>query len=377
MLGLEQSHAPHLDVPVSLQIVVLFVDMRKFTRMHNIWLDFSLVFLYLKKGYLSRPNKRTPIIHSTSTFQMLLLIFVHLPRPNMLCPEKQLNATLISMVRSRVQCGMILTSNYLFFIGVRCDAQGIPLDADAPPPPWEPRDPDDFYPFESRLSFELADVFYRRAQMSASDINDILQIWAARHGDAPFADTPNLHETIDALPLGDISWSSFSVKFNGDIGDGTNVAPWKLKEYDVWFCDPRAVLHQQLANRSFAGEMDFAAKKVTDRSGKRRYKDFMSGEWIWRQSVRLHLFPTSSSSNVFIIQDILALDYVYHGVTICSIILGSDKTTVSVATGQNEYYPLYLSNGLIHNNVRRAHRNAMSLVAFLAIPKSRLIPSSF
>ncbi|KAI1783291.1 hypothetical protein LXA43DRAFT_977191 [Ganoderma leucocontextum] len=49
---------------------------------------------------------------------------------------------------------------------------------------------------------------------------------------------------------------------------------------------------------------------------------------------------------------------------------GSDKTTVSVATGQNEYYPLYMSNGLVHNTVRRARRNAVSLIAFLAIPKT-------
>lgn len=51
------------------------------------------------------------------------------------------------------------------------------------------------------------------------------------------------------------------------------------------------------------------------------------------------------------------------------IILGSDKTTVSVATGQNEYYPLYMSIGNVHNNVRRAHRNAVTLIGFLAIPK--------
>jgi len=54
------------------------------------------------------------------------------------------------------------------------------------------------------------------------------------------------------------------------------------------------------------------------------------------------------------------------------IILGSDKTTVSVGTGDNEYYPLYLSIGNIRNNVRRAHRNGVVLVGFLAIPKSKL-----
>ena len=52
------------------------------------------------------------------------------------------------------------------------------------------------------------------------------------------------------------------------------------------------------------------------------------------------------------------------------IILGSDKTTVSVATGQNDFYPLYLSIGNVHNNVRRAHRSAVAVIAFLAIPKS-------
>jgi hypothetical protein len=55
------------------------------------------------------------------------------------------------------------------------------------------------------------------------------------------------------------------------------------------------------------------------------------------------------------------------------VILGSDKTTVSVATGHNEYYPLYASIGIVHNNVRRAHRGAVALIAFLAIPKSRYI----
>ena len=52
------------------------------------------------------------------------------------------------------------------------------------------------------------------------------------------------------------------------------------------------------------------------------------------------------------------------------LILGSDKTTVSVAMGQNEYYPLYTTIGNVQNSVRQAHRNALTLVAFLAIPKS-------
>ncbi|KAG6917983.1 hypothetical protein DXG01_016993 [Tephrocybe rancida] len=38
-------------------------------------------------------------------------------------------------------------------------------------------------------------------------------------------------------------------------------------------------------------------------------------------------------------------------------------------TGHTEYNPFYISNGLIHNNVRQAHHNGLTLIAFLAIPK--------
>ncbi len=51
------------------------------------------------------------------------------------------------------------------------------------------------------------------------------------------------------------------------------------------------------------------------------------------------------------------------------VIVGADKTTVSVATGHVEYHPLYISIGNIHNSVRRAHRNGVIPIGFLAIPK--------
>ncbi|THH10063.1 hypothetical protein EW146_g8485, partial [Bondarzewia mesenterica] len=85
---------------------------------------------------------------------------------------------------------------------------------------------------------------------------------------------------------------------------------------------------------------------------KRTWSDFMTGNWAWRQA------------------NVIAKDPATHGAMFVPIILSSDKMTISVATGHTEYYPLYISNGNIHNNVHRAHRNAVSLVGFLAIPKA-------
>ena len=60
-----------------------------------------------------------------------------------------------------------------------------------------------------------------------------------------------------------------------------------------------------------------------------------------------------------------------HGSTLIPIILGCDKITVSVATGNNESYPLAMSIGNVWNNVQRAHHDALVVIAFLAIPKSK------
>lgn len=51
------------------------------------------------------------------------------------------------------------------------------------------------------------------------------------------------------------------------------------------------------------------------------------------------------------------------------VILGADKTTVSVATGHQEFHPVYMSLGNISNEMRRAHRDALIPIAFLSIPK--------
>lgn len=53
------------------------------------------------------------------------------------------------------------------------------------------------------------------------------------------------------------------------------------------------------------------------------------------------------------------------------IVSGADKTTVSVATGDTDYHPVYGSLGNFHNDLRRGHSDAVSVLAFLAIIKGQ------
>jgi len=93
-----------------------------------------------------------------------------------------------------------------------------------------------------------------------------------------------MYNAIDNLDLGGAPWNCFTVKYNGEIKEG-DVTPWKHKSFEVWYRDPRIIMHNQLGNRDYADEIDFASKDVRDKDGKRWYSDFMSGNWSWQQSV--------------------------------------------------------------------------------------------
>ncbi|KAG2029375.1 hypothetical protein BDR03DRAFT_880962, partial [Suillus americanus] len=189
-------------------------------------------------------------------------------------------------------------------------------------------------------------------------LNHLLNIWAASLIQAGskailFPDHRDAHRTIDNTPLGDVKWQSFSVKYTGTIPD-EDAPPWMADSHDVWFHDPRDVVQNMLANPDFAAEMDLQPyHEFATENDKRQWQDFMSGDWGWAQA------------------DIISKDADTHGSTFVPVILGSDKTTVSVATEQNDYYPLHASIGNVRNNVRCAHRNAVAVVAFLPMLKSK------
>jgi hypothetical protein len=216
---------------------------------------------------------------------------------------------------------------------------------------------------------------YSKNQMSADDIDKILHLWgvtlAVHNDNPPFADHRDLYKTIDATPLGDVTWQSFSLQYNGDKPAG-QCPLWMEQSHEVWFRDPYTVVKNMLANPDFKHSIDYTLYHEFEEKGEQRcYKDFMSGDWAWQQAV--YIFCGYYNLILISLQDQIAQDLKMHGAAFVPIIVGSNKTTVSVATGQNNYYPLYLSIGNVHNNIQHSHRNALALIRFLAIPKSMLL----
>jgi hypothetical protein len=130
-----------------------------------------------------------------------------------------------------------------------------------------------------------------------------------------------------------------------------------------------------IGNPDYKGKMDYTPFQKFEAADRYQFQNFISGEWAWKQVVCLRYYIVFSHQFPLIDQDIIAEDLDTHGSMFVLIILSSDKTTVSVGTGHNEYYPLYASIGNVHNDVCWAHQNAIVLIGFLTIPKS--MPFSF
>lgn len=149
----------------------------------------------------------------------------------------------------------------------------------------------DWYPFKDRVSFETADLLYRKEQMSAGNIDALLELWGASmvpHRDvAPFRNSTDLYQTIDSAGVGSVRWESFEVGFPRAAQPTGNreVPSWMNSSYDVWYRDVREIAKTILANPAFTKTIDYGPVKVINKDGKREYCNFMSADWAWGQAV--------------------------------------------------------------------------------------------
>ncbi|KAG1849082.1 hypothetical protein C8R48DRAFT_750295 [Suillus tomentosus] len=244
---------------------------------------------------------------------------------------------------------------HLHLTGLKCDPNGSFIDQDAPPLPHMDASLTDWMPYNDKAEFETAEFLFMCNQMSAKQIDTLLDLWAAtliKHNDAPpFANHKDMYATIDATPLSDTPWKSFTMSYNG-VRPEQDVPPWMDGQYDVWYRDLLQMVRSMLANSEFDGGIEFSPYRDYTAEDKRYWKNSMSADWVWNQV------------------DVITQNEENHGSTFVPLIIGSNKTVVSVATGQTEYHLLYLSIGNIHSSVQRAHHNGVVLTGFLSIPKS-------
>ena len=63
--------------------------------------------------------------------------------------------------------------------------------------------------------------------------------------------------TIDSTPLGDVAWQSFSIRYDGDVPEGT-IPQWMTSKYDIWFRDPHTIIKNMIDNLDYNHYIDVA-----------------------------------------------------------------------------------------------------------------------
>ena len=59
-------------------------------------------------------------------------------------------------------------------------------------------------------------------------------------------------------------------------------------KHAIWFRDPHLLIRNILANADFNGEIDISPFQEYDANDNHRYQIFMSGNWAWKQAVRVY-----------------------------------------------------------------------------------------
>lgn len=123
--------------------------------------------------------------------------------------------------------------------------------------------------------------------MSGENIDKLLKLDFG--GQVPFSNHRELYAAIDSVPVGGVPWQSISIKYNGvpSHGDDSDEPQpkWMSNTYEVFYRDPRLVVHEMLANPDFKDNIDFAPYHVFNEDGDRVYQHLMSGDWAWEQAV--------------------------------------------------------------------------------------------
>jgi hypothetical protein len=118
-----------------------------------------------------------------------------------------------------------------------CDANGTFLLPGSQPTPQARVMPDDWSPFENKVQFLVADLLYRHVEMSATNIDLLMELWASSMEDfdasSPFRSHQHMHAIIDLSSLSDAPWKCLVSGFSESV---TRDAPsWKWTDYEVWY----------------------------------------------------------------------------------------------------------------------------------------------
>ncbi|KAI0039113.1 hypothetical protein FA95DRAFT_1504627 [Auriscalpium vulgare] len=207
------------------------------------------------------------------------------------------------------------------------------------------RDSNPYYPFSCHEDWEFG-FFLAESSLSNDEIDALLRLYLMARLAVSFHTAKQLRSKVELLPSGP-RWKSKAITLPGYA----TKSPMKLFYRDSLEC-----LEHLFGNPLFDGHMDYRPKQVYTAAEHaiRVFSEWMTGDVAWKMQ-----------------------NHVPKGATVVGAVLSSDKTNLTLGTGNRVAHPLLLSLANLHMDFRmKSSHNTILLIALLPCPHF-LCPKKF
>ncbi|KAG1797668.1 hypothetical protein EV424DRAFT_1475057 [Suillus variegatus] len=187
------------------------------------------------------------------------------------------------------------------FHTIRAEQEALGLD------PWAP--------FANEEEWHL--VKWLIARVGQTAIDEFLKLPIASHMNTSFTSKYTLMKAVDRLPQG-TEWKLKKITVEGNVV--TNGGQHEKEELELWLRDPVDCIQELMGNPQFKNMVSYAPERM------------WTGDWWWEMQARLP-----------------------EGAVVAPVILASDKTLLLQFRGDQEVWPVYLTLGNIHKEIRPEH----------------------